>query len=154
MIYNGVNFNMDPIYSRANSGRRFMKGAGDKLVMHEKVIFGQNKQYFTFHKRFAHHQHEIEDAILIDDHGSRTQLNLHNKIIGQSIQIAHYQYLSDIIAAQCRDCRGWGPRPSQGGGWRDGVAVVVVLTVEEDDEALIIQTSCEDSELHSLQLFE
>ena len=40
------------------------------------------------------------------------------------------------------------------GGWRDGVAVVVVLTVEEDDEALIIQTSCEDSELHSLQLFE
>ena len=64
------------------------------------------------------------------------------------------QYLSDISAAQCRDCRGWGPRPSQGGGWRDGVAVVVVLTVEEDDEALIIQTSCEDSELHSLQLFE
>ena len=36
-----------------------------------------------------------------------------------------------------------------------GVAVVVVvLTVVEDDEALIIQTSCEDSELHSLQLFE
>ena len=32
--------------------------------------------------------------------------------------------------------------------------VVVVLTVVEDDEALIIQTSCEDSELHSLQLFE
>ena len=75
---NGVNFNMDravqsiaidPIYSRANSGRRFMTGAGDKLVMH--VMY---KQYFTFHKRFAHHQHEIEDAIFINHHVSRTQL--------------------------------------------------------------------------------
>ena len=55
---NGVNFNMDravqsiaidPIYSRANSGRRFMTGAGDKLVMHEKVIFGRYKQEVLCH---------------------------------------------------------------------------------------------------------
>ena len=47
-----------------------------------------------------------------------------------------------------------GAETVAGRGVEDGVAVVVVLTVEEDDEALIIQTSCEDSELHSLQLFE
>ena len=90
-----------------------MTGAGDKLVMHEKVIFGQYKQYFTFHKI----QHEIEDAILIDDHGSRTQLNLHNKIIGQSIQIAHYQYLSDNqISVQCSGGRGVAETVAGGGG--------------------------------------
>ena len=50
---NTVNFNMerpvtsiaiDPIYARANSGRRFMTGVEDKLIMHEKVIFGRYKQ--------------------------------------------------------------------------------------------------------------
>ena len=50
---NTLNFNMerpvqsiaiDPIYSRSNSGRRFMTGVDDKLIMHEKVIFGRYKQ--------------------------------------------------------------------------------------------------------------
>ena len=77
---NGVNFNM----GRAGAVHRLRPhllahqlGAqvhdGDKLVMHEKVIFGQYKQYFTFHKRFAHHQHDIEVDVLIDHHGGRHQ---------------------------------------------------------------------------------
>ena len=50
---NNVDFNMerpvqtigiDPLYSRPNSGRRFMTGVDDKLIMHEKVIFGRYKQ--------------------------------------------------------------------------------------------------------------
>ena len=45
---NTVDFNMerpvqtigiDPLYSRPNSGRRFMTGVDDKLIMHEKVKF-------------------------------------------------------------------------------------------------------------------
>ena len=109
----------------------------------------------TFHKRFAHHQHEIEDAILIDDHGSRTHnLTCTIKLLDNLYNL-HIINIYQIIRYQCSAVTGGrGPRPSQGGGWKDGVAVVVVLTVEEDDEALIIQTSCEDSELHSLQLFE
>ena len=35
---------IDPIYARSNSGKRFMSGVEDKLVMHEKVIFGRYKQ--------------------------------------------------------------------------------------------------------------
>ena len=35
---------IDPIYSRANSGRRFMTGAEDRLVLHEKTLFGRYKQ--------------------------------------------------------------------------------------------------------------
>ena len=91
----------------------------------------------------------------------RFQLNLHNKIIGQSIYLykLHINNIYQIIRYQCSAVAGgrWLPRLSRvgGWGWKDGVAVVVVfLTVVEDDEALIIQTSCEDSELHSLQLFE
>ena len=48
-----VNFNMertvqsiaiDPIFSRANSGRRLMTGVDDRVIMHEKVIFNRYKQ--------------------------------------------------------------------------------------------------------------
>ena len=35
---------IDPIYANSNSGKRFMSGVDDKLVMHEKVIFGRYKQ--------------------------------------------------------------------------------------------------------------
>eukprot|EP00092_Neocalanus_flemingeri_P033946 GFUD01036912.1.p1 GENE.GFUD01036912.1~~GFUD01036912.1.p1 ORF type:complete len:874 (+),score=241.55 GFUD01036912.1:57-2678(+) len=50
---NTHNFNMekpvksiaiDPIYARANSGKRFMTGVEDKLILHEKVIFSRYKQ--------------------------------------------------------------------------------------------------------------
>jgi hypothetical protein len=49
---NTHNFNMDrpvksiaidPIYARANSGRRFMTGVEDKLILHVKVIFSRYK---------------------------------------------------------------------------------------------------------------
>ena len=35
---------IDPIYANSSSGKRFMSGVEDKLVMHEKVIFGRYKQ--------------------------------------------------------------------------------------------------------------
>jgi len=35
---------IDPIYARANSGRRFMTGVEDKLILHEKAFFGNYKQ--------------------------------------------------------------------------------------------------------------
>ena len=33
-----------PIYARAKSGRRFMTGVEDKLILHKKVIFSREKQ--------------------------------------------------------------------------------------------------------------
>jgi len=35
---------IDPIYARKDSGRRFMTGAEDQVVLHEKVLFGRYKQ--------------------------------------------------------------------------------------------------------------
>jgi len=55
---NTHNFNMDkpvksiaidPIYARPNSGRRFMTGVEDKLILHEKVIFSRYKQDILCH---------------------------------------------------------------------------------------------------------
>jgi hypothetical protein len=39
---------IDPIYARANSGRRFMTASEDKLILHEKTFLSRSYSLF-FH---------------------------------------------------------------------------------------------------------
>ena len=39
---------IDPIYARANSGRRFMTTSEDKLIIHEKTFLSRFELIFTF----------------------------------------------------------------------------------------------------------
>jgi hypothetical protein len=38
---------IDPIYARANSGRRFMTASEDKLILHEKTFLSRSSSLFS-----------------------------------------------------------------------------------------------------------